>query len=113
MQGGILLTPLCFALVDGERHVNLWNVHQDMEALVVRCEIPNQQKVALNRVMSMQQVGTQHATNLITASNDGRLCIVSQPQEYIDMKHDQTRRAVWRAVALFPRERDECLVRLN
>ena len=48
---------------------------QDMEAPVVCCEFPNHQKLALKPVMSMQQVGTQNATNLITAPNDGRLCV--------------------------------------
>lgn len=58
-------------------------------------------------VMSMQQVGTQNATNLITASNDGRLCVwslamLSQPQEYIDLKHDQTRRELGVMSLSFP-----------
>ena len=74
--------------------MDLWNVNQDVEALAVRCEIPNHQKLALNPVMSMQQVGTQNPTNLIAASNDGAsasgVCIASQPQEHIDLKHFAT-----------------------
>eukprot|EP00397_Hematodinium_sp_SG-2012_P015130 GEMP01015402.1.p1 GENE.GEMP01015402.1~~GEMP01015402.1.p1 ORF type:complete len:608 (+),score=81.14 GEMP01015402.1:86-1909(+) len=42
-------------------------------------------------VYAMQQVGTQNATNLITASTDGRLCIwslnmLSTPQEHVELK---------------------------
>jgi len=44
-------------------------------------------------VAAMQQVGTQNATNLITASNEGRLCVWSLamlvlPQETIDLKNE-------------------------
>eukprot|EP00927_Polykrikos_kofoidii_P037870 TRINITY_DN32076_c0_g1_i1.p1 TRINITY_DN32076_c0_g1~~TRINITY_DN32076_c0_g1_i1.p1 ORF type:complete len:664 (+),score=128.67 TRINITY_DN32076_c0_g1_i1:65-1993(+) len=48
-------------------------------------------------VQAMQQVGTQNATNLITASNDGRLCVWSLamlvvPQETIDLKNETKNR---------------------
>mmetsp|Transcript_39312 Transcript_39312/g.108434 ORF Transcript_39312/g.108434 Transcript_39312/m.108434 type:complete len:649 (-) Transcript_39312:234-2180(-) len=44
-------------------------------------------------VQAMEQVGTQNATNLITASNDGRLCVwslamLALPQETIDLKNE-------------------------
>lgn len=46
-------------------------------------------------VQAMQQVGTQNATNLVTASNDGRLCtwslaMLAQPQESIDLKNEKS-----------------------
>jgi len=46
-------------------------------------------------VQAMQQVGTQNATNLVTASNDGRLCVWSlamlvHPQESIDLKNEKS-----------------------
>ena len=82
----------------------------------MRCEIPSHQKHALNPVMFMQQFGTQNATNLITASNDDRLCFWSLQRvpaaRVLDLKHDQTRRGVRvMSVSLLPRERDECLAR--
>lgn len=48
-------------------------------------------------VTCMQQVGTQNATNLVTASNDGRLCVWSlamlvNPQESIDLKNEMKNR---------------------
>mmetsp|Transcript_62243 Transcript_62243/g.131566 ORF Transcript_62243/g.131566 Transcript_62243/m.131566 type:complete len:659 (+) Transcript_62243:95-2071(+) len=44
-------------------------------------------------VTALQQVGTQNATNLVTASNDGRLCVwslamLNLPQETIDLKNE-------------------------
>lgn len=44
-------------------------------------------------VQAMQQVGTQNATNLVTASNDGRLCVwslamLNLPQETVDLKNE-------------------------
>jgi len=48
-------------------------------------------------VHTMQQVGTQNATNLISASNDGRMCVWSlatlkEPQETIDLKNEMKNR---------------------
>merc|ERR1712039_407184 len=48
-------------------------------------------------VQAMQQVGTQNATNLVTASNDGRLCVWSLamlvvPQETLDLKNETKNR---------------------
>ncbi|CAK9108668.1 unnamed protein product [Durusdinium trenchii] len=44
-------------------------------------------------VSAMEQVGTQNATNLVTASNDGRLCVwslamLNVPQETFDLKNE-------------------------
>jgi len=44
-------------------------------------------------VQAMQQVGTQNATNLVTASNDGRLCVwslamLNLPQATVDLKNE-------------------------
>ena len=44
-------------------------------------------------VTAMEQVGTQNATNLVTASNDGRLCVwslamLNTPQETFDLKNE-------------------------
>jgi len=41
--------PAIFASVDGEGHVDLWNLNRDLESPVVRCENPNQKRLALNR----------------------------------------------------------------
>mmetsp|Transcript_47199 Transcript_47199/g.121435 ORF Transcript_47199/g.121435 Transcript_47199/m.121435 type:complete len:152 (+) Transcript_47199:3-458(+) len=41
--------PGAFAAVDGEGHVDLWNLNQSIESPVVRCENPNSHKLALNR----------------------------------------------------------------
>lgn len=41
--------PGAFAAVDGEGHVDLWNLNQSIESPVVRCENPNSRKLALNR----------------------------------------------------------------
>lgn len=51
----------------------------------------------LHPVQAMQQVGTQNATNLVTASNDGRLCVWSlgelqKPLESIDLKNETKNR---------------------
>merc|ERR1719221_1199273 len=48
-------------------------------------------------VQAMQQVGTQNATNLVSASNDGRLCVWSinmlkEPQETKDLKNETKNR---------------------
>jgi dynein intermediate chain len=48
-------------------------------------------------VQAMQQVGTQNATNLVTASNDGRLCVwslamLNLPQSTIDLKNETKNR---------------------
>mmetsp|Transcript_71559 Transcript_71559/g.226099 ORF Transcript_71559/g.226099 Transcript_71559/m.226099 type:complete len:667 (-) Transcript_71559:87-2087(-) len=40
--------PAVFATVDGEGHVDLWNLNANLESSVVRCENPNQRKLALN-----------------------------------------------------------------
>jgi len=52
---------------------------------------PLNAKGHLHPVQAMQQVGTQNATNLVTASNDGRLCTWSlamlvHPVESMDLK---------------------------
>lgn len=54
---------------------------------------PLSAKGHLHPVTAMQQVGTQNATNLVTASNDGRLCVWSMammnaPIETIDLKNE-------------------------
>mmetsp|Transcript_61706 Transcript_61706/g.198835 ORF Transcript_61706/g.198835 Transcript_61706/m.198835 type:complete len:668 (-) Transcript_61706:204-2207(-) len=48
-------------------------------------------------VQAMQQVGTKNATNLVTASNDGRLCVwslamLNLPQETVDLKNETKNR---------------------
>mmetsp|Transcript_4964 Transcript_4964/g.12044 ORF Transcript_4964/g.12044 Transcript_4964/m.12044 type:complete len:669 (-) Transcript_4964:57-2063(-) len=48
-------------------------------------------------VTALQQVGTQNATNLVTASNDGRICVwslnmLNLPQETIDLKSETKNR---------------------
>jgi len=40
--------PAVFASVDGEGHVDLWNLNQSIESPVMRCENPHQRKLALN-----------------------------------------------------------------
>lgn len=47
-------------------------------------------------VQAMQQVGSRNASNLITASSDGRLCrwstaMLSAPQESIDLKYESSK----------------------
>lgn len=41
--------PAAFASVDGEGHVDLWNLNRNTETPVVRCEHPQNRKLALNR----------------------------------------------------------------
>lgn len=41
--------PAVFASVDGEGHVDLWNLNQNIESPVVRCESPQQRRLAFNR----------------------------------------------------------------
>jgi len=41
--------PATFASVDGEGHVDLWNLNQNVESPMARCENPNQRRLALNR----------------------------------------------------------------
>jgi dynein intermediate chain len=59
-------------------------------------------------VQAMQQVGTQNATNLITASNDGRLCVwslamLALPQDSVDLKNEtKNRRDVAVMTLAFP-----------
>lgn len=61
---------------------------------------PPNEKGHSHPVQAMQQVGTENSTNLITASNDGRLCVwstamLSAPQDSIDLKYEnKTRRDV-------------------
>jgi len=48
-------------------------------------------------VQALQQVGTRNSSNLITASNDGRLCkwstaMLGAPQECIDLRYDSKSR---------------------
>eukprot|EP00929_Paragymnodinium_shiwhaense_P087068 TRINITY_DN47377_c0_g1_i1.p1 TRINITY_DN47377_c0_g1~~TRINITY_DN47377_c0_g1_i1.p1 ORF type:complete len:664 (+),score=149.82 TRINITY_DN47377_c0_g1_i1:162-2153(+) len=48
-------------------------------------------------IYGMQQVGTQNATNLVSVSNDGRLCVwslamLALPQETVDLKNETKNR---------------------
>lgn len=41
--------PACFASTDGEGHVDLWNLNKNIESPVLRCENPNNRRLALNK----------------------------------------------------------------
>jgi len=41
--------PACFASTDGEGHIDLWNLNKNMESPVLRCENPNNRRLALNK----------------------------------------------------------------
>eukprot|EP00439_Symbiodinium_sp_Y106_P063206 s1104_g9.t1 len=68
----------------------LWDTRQKAGPVL---KTPLSGKGHAHPVTAMEQVGTQNATNLVTASNDGRLCVwslamLNQPQETVDLKHE-------------------------
>lgn len=64
--------PAVFSTVDGEGHVDLWNLNRDLESPVVRCENPNQKKLALNRCH-----WSLDGKRLTTGDSDGALSVYS------------------------------------
>lgn len=62
--------PAVFSTVDGEGHVDLWNLNANLESPVSRCENPNQRKLALNRCH-----WSIDGRKLVTGDSEGTLSV--------------------------------------
>jgi len=62
--------PAAFAAVDGEGHVDLWNLNRSTECATVRCEHPNQRKNALNHCR-----WSIDGRKLVTGDSEGMLSV--------------------------------------
>lgn len=62
--------PAAFSTVDGEGHVDLWNLNANLETPIVRCENPNQRKLALNRCH-----WSIDGRKLVTGDSEGTLSV--------------------------------------
>jgi len=73
--------PAVFSSVDGEGHVDLWNLNKNMEAPVCRCENPNAKRLALNKCQ-----WSMDGRKLLTGDSEGALSMytversVAQPR---------------------------------
>jgi len=76
--------PAVFSSVDGEGHVDLWNLNANLEAPVMRCEHPAQRRLALNRVH-----WSKDGSRLATGDSEGTLSVytvdrtIAQPRSEV------------------------------
>merc|ERR1712129_362245 len=63
--------PAAFASVDGEGHVDIWNLNQNLESPITRLESsPSNRKLALNRCDWLNDGGI-----LLTGDSEGKLSV--------------------------------------
>mmetsp|Transcript_49378 Transcript_49378/g.130178 ORF Transcript_49378/g.130178 Transcript_49378/m.130178 type:complete len:667 (-) Transcript_49378:76-2076(-) len=62
--------PAVFAAVDGEGHVDLWNMSRNIEKPIVRLESPHRRRLALNRCH-----WSSDGRHLVTGDSEGTLAV--------------------------------------
>lgn len=75
--------PAVFSTVDGEGHVDLWNLNQNLESPVVRCENPNLKKLALNKCQ-----WSTDGRKLATGDSEGSISIYAVDRNVAQPRHE-------------------------
>lgn len=98
------LHPAVFASVDGEGHVDLWNLNRNMESPVVRCENPNQRRNALNKCC-----WSRDGRKLAAGDSEGILSVYAADRSVAQPRHEelqQFQEKVRHLQPIMPRTRD-------